>query len=362
MKNERLLVSCAYLFFLFPLTVFAAPELPLENGAVTLPAQEWPQQPGPREIKAYLFYPGGSLTQVNRGTGMILTLHNWGGTAARGAPDPALLASRFNLIGIAVDYLQSGPYDPKAQPPYDYGMLQAMDALRALYFAYSELNRLQKPFAKGRIYATGGSGGGNVSLMAGKFAPRTFAVIIDLCGMAKLSDDIAFDLPGGSRLDAGYSQDPASPRYLPPHAQELRFLGHPGHLRAMQQLGCATHTILVHGADDDVCPVADKQELAEHMREAGLDVETHFITAADLDGKALTSSGHPLGDRTEIVCKFAADLLRPDAAAKCVRSAPNDFECRDEKTVYEVTGGKYIVSYMEGWPVLRFVPTPSAKP
>ena len=60
MKNERLLVSCACFFFLFPLNAFAAPELPMENGAVTLPAQEWPQQPGPSEIRAYLFYPGGS--------------------------------------------------------------------------------------------------------------------------------------------------------------------------------------------------------------------------------------------------------------------------------------------------------------
>ena len=74
------------------------------------------------------------------------------------------------------------------------------------------------PFASGRIYATGGSGGGNVSLMANKLAPRTFACTIDLCGMKKLSDDIAYNLPGGSGLDARWSRDPKSSNYLSPDA------------------------------------------------------------------------------------------------------------------------------------------------
>lgn len=52
-------------------------------------------------------------------------------------------------------------------------------------------------FDSGRLFATGGSGGGNVALMAHKLAPRTFAAVADLSGMKRLSDDIAFGLPGG---------------------------------------------------------------------------------------------------------------------------------------------------------------------
>ena len=39
-------------------------------------------------------------------------------------------------------------------------------------------------------------------------------LLVDFSGMASLTDDIAFHLPGGSRLDAGYSQDPKSPNRL----------------------------------------------------------------------------------------------------------------------------------------------------
>ena len=40
-------------------------------------------------------------------------------------------------------------------------------------------------------------GGGNITLMVNKLAPRTFAAAIDMSGMARLTDDIAFNLPGG---------------------------------------------------------------------------------------------------------------------------------------------------------------------
>ena len=73
--------------------------------------------------------------------------------------------------------------------------------------------------------------------MANKLAPRTFAAIVDMCGMAKLSDDIAFGIEGGSSLNAGYSQDPESPEYLTPDAQALRDLGNPTHLKQMVDWG-----------------------------------------------------------------------------------------------------------------------------
>ena len=123
-----------------------------------------------------------------------------------------MLANRLNVVVIGVDYLQSGTDDPKSLLPYDFGYLQALDALRALWFVHDGLAKKKLPFASGRIYAAGGSGGGNVSLMCNKLAPRTFACVVDMSGMAKLSDDIAYALPGGSRLSARYSKDPAQPR------------------------------------------------------------------------------------------------------------------------------------------------------
>ena len=141
--------------------------------------------------------------------------------------------------------------------------------------------------------------------MANKLAPRTFACVIDLCGMKKLSDDIAFNLPGGSDLDARYSRDPKSRTYLPLDHQELRFVGHPEHLAEMKRLGTEAKVVSVHGIEDTTCPFADAEEMVGWMRRAKLDVEPHFIAKKDLDGKVFTSAGHALGNRTQIVLQVA---------------------------------------------------------
>jgi len=328
------------------------PSLPSENGSFKVPAQEWPRKPGPREVMVYVYYPGGKLAQVKSRTGLMLSLHNWGGTHAVGTADPQQLADRLDVVAICVDYLQSGKWDPTG-PAYDFGYLQALDALRALWAVYDGLAKLDRPFDRGRIFSTGGSGGGNVTLMVNKLAPRTFTCIVDMCGMARLSDDIAFGLPGRTGLNAGYRRDPSSPDYLSQDAQELRHVGHPAHLAIMKRLGNCAKIVIVHGVDDASCPVADAQEMAAHMRKAGLDVEPHFLTQADVDGRAVKTTGHALGDRTQIVFRFAESYLAPDRSSSLVRRTASDFDRRDE-VCYPTGGGRYMISYKNGYPIARF--------
>ena len=317
--------------------------------------------PGARTVTVYIHYPDGSLDHVGPGTGLMLDLHNWGGTGTRGAADPDRLAKRYDVVAIGVDYLQSGPSEPE-DPPYDFGYLQALDALRVLHYVWSGLEAAAQPFARGRIYATGGSGGGNVTLMANKLAPRTFACAIDLSGMAKLSDDIAYGIPGRTGLDARYSSDPASARYLTADAQAIRFVGHPDHAGVMSALGNSAKLIVVHGTTDASCPVDDAREMAANLQAAGLDVEAHFVTDADLDGNALTTTGHSLGDRTRILFRFADTYLLPDSPQALVRRGECDFERRDESVVYPTPGGRFIISYAVGYPVGRFEAAPAAAP
>lgn len=336
------------------------PALPEKDGAVELPAQEWPHRRGPRTVRVRVHYPTGTRAGVGPDTGLMLTLHNWGGTDCAGTASPAVLARELNVVALCVNYLQSGPADAVDGPePYDYGYLQALDALRALAFARDALIKRGKPFAEGRTYCTGGSGGGNVTLMANKLAPRTFACAVDLCGMAKLSDDIAYNLPGGSTLNARYSRDPKNRNHLTLDHQELRFVGHPDHLGEMNRLGNAAKLVVVHGVDDATCPFADAEEMVGWMRRARLDVEPHFVTKSDLDGTVFTSSGHPLGDRTEIVLKVAGKYLRPGGADALVRRGKSDFERRDEVR-YRTSGGSFVISYAAGYPVGRFEPAAPA--
>ncbi|MBC7816207.1 MAG: alpha/beta fold hydrolase [Planctomycetaceae bacterium] len=339
------------------------PALPEQNGAVEIPAQEWPLRPGPRRVRVLVHYPGEKLANVGERTGLMLTLHNWGGTDCVGTASPTVLAEKLNVVALCVNYLQSGPKDSIEGPePYDFGYLQSLDALRALWWLDHGLKSREIKFAGGRVFATGGSGGGNVALMCNKLAPLTFACIIDLCGMKKLSDDIAFNLPGGSDLNARYSRDPNSPNYLSLDRQELCFVGNPDHLAILELKASQTRIVTVHGVDDTTCPYPDAVEMVHWMRRAGLDVEPRFITKDQLDGKVFTSTGHALGNRTEIVLQLGAKYLSPsDPDRREHIRRLMDFERRDVSPYpttirYRTSNGAFEIDYSAGYPVGRVVP------
>lgn len=332
------------------------PGLPRTNSPVDLPGQEWPLRPGPRNFRVLIHYPGGALQNVNADTGIMLTLHNWGGQNCDGTASPEVLAESLNVIAVCVNYLQSGRQDAiDSKEAYDFGHLQAIDALRALWYVRQGLKAEQIAYDDTRIYCTGGSGGGNVTLMACKFAPRTFACVIDLCGMKKLSDDIAFDLPGGSTLNARWSRDPASPNYLSMDQQEIRFIGHPVHLQEMKSLSPTARILIVHGTEDDVCPWADAEDLIRRMQEIGIDVEPHPVTPDRVDGKVFSSAGHSLGDRTQIVLQTAGHYLKPDSPRLLRRNGDTDFD-RRETIRYTTRNGQFLIDYSDGSPVSRFEP------
>jgi hypothetical protein len=45
------------------------PELPTRNAKVSIPAQEWPQKPGPRVVDISIHYPDGTIGSVTKSTG-----------------------------------------------------------------------------------------------------------------------------------------------------------------------------------------------------------------------------------------------------------------------------------------------------
>jgi dienelactone hydrolase len=336
------------------------PSLPATNAAVTIPAQQWPLRPGPRTISLSVHYPDGRLDRVNARTGLMLSLHNWGGTGCVGTAEPQRLADAFNVVALCVDYLQSGD-SPAAREPYDFGYLQALDALRALWWVRDQLRTTNRSYDDARIFACGGSGGGNVALMANKLAPRTFTCVIDMCGMKRLTDDIAFNLPGGSGLNARWSRDPQHPHYLSADAQEIRFVACPEHLWLMKRLGCTAKILTVHGVEDR--PTFDHaEEMVRLMRGCHLDVEPHFVSPQDVDGKVFTTAGHALGDRTAIVLKLGAEYLGQAASPRRLRRAAiPDFDRREELR-FRTSNGAYVISYASGYPVGRFEARDAAPP
>ena len=319
--------------------------MPESKKLIQIAGQEYRFRPGKREFTVYVRYPDKG---VNSNTGLMLLSHNWGGTWKYTAPWCDLLSNRFNLICLSVDYLQSGEAKHD-KVPYDHGLLQAMDCLRALYVVQQDLDSKKIKFNRRRIYASGASGGGNVSLMVNKLAPSTFACIIDLCGMPGLTDEIAYGL---GKLNAGYSKDPASPKYLSPAMQEIRDPGNPAHLTIQKKLNPGNKVVIVHGLDDKSCNPADKMLIASAMVRAKFRPDTHFLTGNDVDGVIVRNTGHAIGNRPEVISKFGFNYIAENGKFAMLIPGKSDFDAQHE-IVYPVTGGKYIISF-KGLPAVRF--------
>lgn len=313
--------------------------------------QEWPFEPGARSVEFHVEEPP---TGVGADTGLMLVLHNWGGVYD--APEylqwSRTFAARFNVIALSVNYLQSGPDGWSAERPYDYGYLQAMDCLRALHSVWSQLTTAGVPFSEHRIYSMGGSGGGNVTQMVMKLAPHTFACGVDICGMPGLIDRLAFG-EEGSQINAGYSRDPHSPSFLSSDMREIRDFGHPAHCRLLHEANPGLKIVIVHGVDDEPCPVLPKILQYHNLLAAGLDVDAHFLTDFDVDGIAVTTTGHPVGDREQVVLKYADIYMSERGRLAKATTGPSDFT-RASAFEYPTTNGRYVVDF-SGPPTIDFV-------
>jgi len=348
--------------------VVAQPAVPRASGGETvnriLPqeqefdGQERPLQSGHRPVKMFVREPAAG---INPNTGLMLVLHNWGGVY--NSPEYikwcGTFADRFNVIALSVNYLQSGK-DWRSSGPYDHGYLQAMDAIRALYAVWKQLKDGGTAFNEHRVYAMGGSGGGNVVQMALKLAPHTFACGVDICGMPGLIDAIAFGTgEWGTALNAGYSRDPESPAYLSPDMQEIRDFGHLGHCRLLKAANPGLKIVIVHGTEDASCPVGPKIRQFANMIEAGLQADGHFLTAADVDGVVITTTGHPVGDREKVVIRYADEYMKEQGRLAKGTSGPSDFT-RGGAFVYPTSGGRFIIDFSAA-PSIRFESKPKTR-
>jgi poly(3-hydroxybutyrate) depolymerase len=307
--------------------------------------QEYRFAPGPREVEFYVREP---TRGINADTGLMLLLHNWGGTWKMTAPWCDMLADHYNLITVSVNYLQSGEAKHD-KVPYDHGLLQAVDCLRAVYSIREQLAKAGVKWNSRRLYAAGGSGGGNVSQMVNKLAPSSFVCIVDICGMPGLTDDIAF---GKGRLNAGYSRDPNSPKYLTAAMQEIRNPGNPVHLEIMKKFNPHNKVVIVHGQDDRSCSVVDKIGIFKNMVQAGFRPSGYFLAPSDVDGKVITNTGHGVGDRLQVIVRYAGPFLEEKSAFSAAAGHVDDFE-KAVKVEFPCTGGKYVMDF-SGLPTLTW--------
>ena len=306
--------------------------------------QEFFRIPGPRQVDMYSTFPEHG---TNENTGIMLVLHNWGGTWDFCASWCRILSEKFNLICLSVNYLQSGWR--LGDMTYDFGVIQSSDCLRAIYWMRDFLNRNNIPYNPRRTFSGGASGGGNLSQMVNKFAPRTFGCIVDMCGMSGLSDDMAF---GNGILNAGYSRDPEHPAYRTAAMQEIRDFGNPEHLKLQYAANPDNQVVIIHGMDDEYCPCSAKIQVFQHMVEAGFQPDGYFITPAMVDGIVITGTGHAVGDRPYVIATYGKPYLSERGEFAKVLQNPDDFELK-HVVEYPVTGGSYRMDFT-GIPTVSF--------
>ncbi|MFP4248054.1 MAG: alpha/beta hydrolase family protein [Armatimonadota bacterium] len=317
-------------------------------------AQQWEHEPGERAVKMWIDEPAAG---IGEGTGLMLCLHNWGGVydEPRYRGWCRTFAERYDVITISVNYLQSGAEGKldTRQHAYDFGYLQAMDCIGALYHVRNQLLDQGVVFDEHRVYSMGGSGGGNVTQMVCKLAPHTFACGVDICGMPGLIDAMAFGTGEGTHIDAGYSRDPDSPCFLTEDMRRIRDFGDSEHCRLLAEANPGLKIVIAHGVDDASCPVVPKIEQFARMTAAGVDVDGRFLTESDVDGYAVKTTGHAVGRRDRVVGKYADDYLLPEGRLTKRTGQENDFQ-RGGVFEYPSDNGRFVIDF-DGSPTIAFV-------
>lgn len=317
--------------FILPLLLLlvssAEASLPVEDSTFAIEGQMCPTSPNDRARVVDIYYPGGRLVNVRPDTGICVVLHNWGGTGWEGSAHPVLVANFLNCVTITVDYFQSGD-DAYGPLPYDHGLYQAVDVLRALWTVFYTLRGQGVHFDSHRIVGIGGSGGGNVLLVAHRLAPRTFSAIVTMSApiMPK------FGLPLDSRWGA-----------LPANEFRIRDLSDP-QLSAIARSMSPTVIRMVHGREDQYVPYADAAAAAGVLGASLLTVEPWGLWGPYQDPY------HSIGDRTMIAFH---DFQWPLYWVR--RPGLTDFERNDSAVRYPVAGGTWGMSF-NGQPTLLWLP------
>lgn len=188
-------------------------------------------------------------------TGAMLFLHGWGGNRFQYQDMMRDFVPRYNVVGIAPEYRQSGyDADPVAGHgtviPYDFSHFQVIDSLGSLLTVLKAVPGLNKR----RLHVFGGSQGSHIAGLCTVFAPNTFALTICACGICYPTPE-RFENSG--RLP---TPDDEAVRNLVRFAHTIR-----------------NKVVLMHGTADELVPDEQTRTFEHALRAAGVDVAAKYI-------------------------------------------------------------------------------------
>lgn len=233
--------------------------------------------------------------EVTEKTGFLLIMHGYGNSRFQYAETMKRWALRYDCVCVSPEYRHAGyDADPNtgkgATDDYDFSHLQLIDCLNAYRAA-----RVKYPQADGgRRYVWGGSQGGHLALLIAAFAPRTFALSVDACGLTYLWREqhrARFDEAGQAIRDAR---------------------------RWVERIRCPM--VLFHGTADETVPVEHTRAIAGLLAAAGKDFSLRFIEGGDHFNRPVTT-------RQAVTEEMADGALRTFRL-----DSPDDFDAKSVET------------------------------
>lgn len=209
-----------------------------------------------RDVQALVVKPA----EIGDATGLMLTVHGFGNNRYQYVEDMAEYARRYNVVVVSPEYRGSGLACSRPDAdgrgfdvPYDASFLQTIDVLNAVP---AMLERYPGLDAR-RIVAWGGSQGGHIVLLASAWAPNTFSVTVDCCGLAFPNKVFQGKVRDWSQAD-----------------QAIRDVTRvAGRIRS--------RVWVIHGTADEVVPVEHAHRVSEAFSRAGADFGTVLVEGGD---------------------------------------------------------------------------------
>jgi len=225
-----------------------------------------------------------------------------------------------------------------------FGFLPAIDHLYVLRDVLKnyEVNRK-------KLIAFGTSYGGYISLLLGKFAPKTFSVLIDNSGFIKTMIENIDTIHVLRKLDClklnGVEYplvnhnpwtiiDDSSPYYFSDSHRCIR------NLLANEHIGITlSRYYIFHSIEDTIVPIKEKDTFCAMLRERGIEVNYRPVNSNDIDGKLFKNLNHGMDASLRGIFDLVASS---DNLSK--KELLTDF---DEESIYRFNCGEktYIFSY-----------------
>ncbi|MGE5396038.1 MAG: DUF2920 family protein [Chitinophagales bacterium] len=229
----------------------------------------------------------------------------------------------------------------------DYGFIQAMDCLWALGALKQILTSEGVSINQSRTYAYGINEGGHIVQMCGRFAPRTFALIIDNSGYPFITIETMLGKEdtyekrwlsvGNSSIGVNvslpktYGIREGARYYVTEDMLEIRNLN-------QFIVDSPTRFVVIQMEKDN----PDKRKLYEEMVKGGLDVN-YVVREENLNEENVVS----------LFEEYADHFISTDSPDMLSSSGLSDFELAT-RMEFDTTNGKYILDYSSGAPQIEF--------